>query len=259
MTATIDLFRSLAKTLDAVVIKVDKDLPMAEDIHPAIHRVGEYAADMVRLPAALAKLEARKVSVEASVPAREKSVRAARHAVVTLEAKLKKLGERIVRNRSVLTDEDEAPVAQTSAPIDGLALPTRKEIIEGLRKEFLAAEDEIAKARDTLKRAEAFRKGIATRAANLATEIEAARKAVVDHAGRLEETVKILRKTITHLTNRQEKRDRKREAHAAIPVTVADEAPKAPTDEDIRKKAESMGLAINGPEDLEAARQLFLN
>ena len=259
MTALIDLFRSLSTALDQLVVKVDADLPLADDIHPAIRKVGDYAADMVRLPVELADLEARLASVRSSVPARDKAVRAARHAVVTTEAALKKLQDRIDYNRSVLTDDDLKPAPKPTSSPFGAFVPSRLDIIEGLRKEILATEDKLAKARDVLKRAEAFRKGVDTRAANLAKKIDDARKAVADHAARLEETVKLLRKTIAHLQNRQTKRDRKREAKTAIPVTVVEDVPRGPSDEDIRKMAESMGLPIETSDDLEAARQLFFN
>lgn len=211
MNATIDLFRSLSSTLDDLIPKLDQDLPLAEDIHPAIRKAGEYAADIVRLPAALAKLEAQKASAESSVPARDEAVRQAKHAVRMLETKLKKLGESIDRNRAVLTEDDLKPAPKATHPFLDAFVPSRVDIIESLRKEILAKEDELAKAKETLKRAEAFRKGVDTRLANLARDIVAAKQAVVDHAGRLEETVRVLRKTITHLRNRQEKRDRKRE------------------------------------------------
>ena len=262
MTAPIDLFRTLSTTLDDLVRKVDPELPLAEDIHPALRRIGEYAADMLRLPAALAKFEAQKASAEASLPARDEAIRQAKHPVRMLEAKLKKLGESIDRNRAALTDEDEAPVKASPSPIAGLVLPTRKDIIEGLRKDILAAEDELAKARDTLKKAEQTRKGFVTRAANLAKRIDETKRAITEHDGRLEETVKLLRKTIARLKNRQANHDRKRALRAQAIETVdrtADEGPKGPTDEDIRKMAASEGLTIDGPDDLEAARQLFFN
>jgi len=257
---TIDLFRSLSATLDQLILKVDADLPQAEDIHPAIAAAGKYLADHAALPVALAKLEAQKAAADASVPAREKSVRTANHAVTMLEAKLKKLGERIDHHLNAQSDADDAPVTTTFV-LGGKPLPTRREIIEGLRKEIAGVEQEIVAAKAKVKKAEANRKGAVTRAANLAEEIVVARWAIVDHAGRVEDAVKALRKTITHLRNRQEKRDAKR-APAAAPVKVeeaADETPKGPTDEDIRKMAASQGLSIDCPDDLEAARQLFLN
>lgn len=259
---TIELFRSLSDTLDQLVLKVDRDLPLADDIHPAIHKVGEYAADMVRLPATLAKLEAQKASVDASLPAREDAIRKAKHTVTVLETKLRKLGESIDRNRAAAANEAPAPAIKPAPAVLGLKLPaSRQEIVEGLHKEYLAVDDELNTARDTVKKAEQTRKGFITRAANLAKQIDATKKAVVDHAGRLEETIKVLRKTINHLRNRQEKRDTKRAAKTET-VTVdetPDEAPKGPTDEDIRKMAASQGLPIDCPADLEAARQLFLN
>ena len=267
MTALIDLFRNLASILDALVIKVDGDLPLAEDIHPAIRKVGEYAADMLRLPGELAALEAVLASVQASVPARDAAVRKARHEAATLEAKLKKLRERIDYNRSVLTPEDEKPVTRSASPVPGLALKSRVDIIEDLRTEIIAEEEKLAAAHAVLKRAEAFRKGVGTRMTNLAGKIGAARKAISDHEGRLEETVKLLRKTIARLKARQEKRDRKRSAAgnvAGAVIQIVDAcpqpaAPNAPTDEDIRTMAASYGLDIESPDDLEAARQLFLN
>lgn len=263
MTALIDLFRTLSNTLNDVVRKVDAELPLAEDIHPAIRRIGEYAAGLVRLPAELAKARALKASADASIPVREEAVRKSKHPVTMLEAKLKKLGESIDRNRRAASNEPSAPVA-ASAPI-GLAanLPaTRQEIIEGLHKEYLAVEAELAKARAAAKKAESNRKGAVTRASNLAFEVLVAEWAIVDHDGRLEETVKLLRKTIAHLQNRQAKHDRKRALRAPTIETVdqtADEGPKGPTDEDIRVMAEAQGLPIDGPDDIEAARQLFFN
>src|SRR5688572_31137100 len=263
MTAPIDLFRTLSNTLDDLVRKVDPELPLAEDIHPAIRRIGEYAAGLVRLPVELAKARALKASADASIPAREEAVRKAKHPVTMLEAKLKKLGESIDRNRVAASNERPAPVT-TSAPLRLAAnLPaTRQEIVDGLEAELLAAKDELAKARAAAKKAESNRKGAVTRAANLAFEVLAAEWAIVDHDGRLEETVKLLRKTIAHLQNRQAKRDRKRALHAPAIETVdktADEGPKGPTDEDIRKMAASEGLSIDTDDDLTAARQLFLN
>lgn len=263
MTAPIELFRTLSNTLDDLVRKVDPELPLAEDIHPAIRRIGEYAAGLVRLPAELAKVRALKVSADAVIPAREESVRKAKHPVTMLEAKLKKLGESIDRNRSAASNEAPPPAAGTVPTVLGLKLPaSRQEIVEGLHKEYLAVEDELAKARAAAKKAESNRKGAVTRASNLAFEVLVAEWAIVDHDGRLEETVKLLRKTIAHLQNRQAKRDRKRALNAPAIETVdrtADEAPKGPTDEDIRKMAASEGLTIDGPADLEAARQLFFN
>ena len=263
MTAPIDLFRTLSNTLDDLVRKVDPELPLAEDIHPAIRRISEYAAGLVRLPAELAKARALKASADAVLPAREESVRKAKHPVTMLEAKLKKLTESIDRNRLAASNEQPAPVAVT-VPISLAAkLPaTRQEIVEGLHAEKLAAEADLAKARAAAKKAESNRKGAVTRAANLAFEVLAAEWAIVDHDGRLEETVKLLRKTIAHLQNRQAKRDRKRAAHAPAIETVdatVDQDPKGPTDEDIRKMAASEGLTIDGPDDIEAARQLFFN
>lgn len=261
MTAPIDLFRSLSKNLDETIQKVDHDLPLAEDIHTAIREIGTYAADMLRLPAALAKLEAQSVSIEASVPAREKAVRRAKNAVDMLAAKLKKLGERIDRNRNALTEDDLKPAVRSADPLLDAFVPTRLDIIEGIRKEMIAAEDELAAARTSLKRAEAFRKGVDTRKANLATEIDAAKKALADHGNRLEEIVRILRKTVAHLKNRQEKRDRKRQIRTVTtvvaPENVAIGALKAPSDDDVRKLAEAHGLSLDGPEDLEVARQLL--
>ena len=262
MTAPIDLFRTLSNTLDDLVRKVDPELPLAEDIHPAIRRIGEYAAGLVRLPVELAKARALKASADASIPAREEAVRKAKHPVTMLEAKLKKLGESIDRNR--VAASNEAPTASGTAPtVLGLKLPgSRQEIVESLHKEYLSVEDDLNKARAAAKKAESNRKGAVTRAANLAFEVLAAEWAIVDHDGRLEETVKLLRKTIAHLQNRQAKRDRKRALHAPAIETVdktADEGPKGPTDEDIRKMAASEGLSIDTDDDLTAARQLFLN
>src|SRR5688572_17602038 len=262
MTAPIDLFRTLSNTLDDLVRKVDPELPLAEDIHPAIRRIGEYGAGLVRLPVELAKARALKASADASIPAREETVRKAKHPVTMLEAKLKKLGESIDRNR--VAASNEAPTASGTAPtVLGLKLPgSRQEIVENLHKEYLSVEDELAKARAAAKKAESNRKGAVTRAANLAFEVLAAEWAIVDHDGRLEETVKLLRKTIAHLQNRQAKRDRKRALHAPTIETVdktADEGPKGPTDEDIRKMAASEGLSIDTDDDLTAARQLFFN
>ncbi|MEK7546089.1 MAG: hypothetical protein AAB554_03360, partial [Patescibacteria group bacterium] len=244
-------------TLDDVVLKVDKDLPLAEDIHPAIHKVGEYAADMVRLPAALAKLEAQKASAEASVPARDKAVRQARHAVAMLAAKLKKLGESIDRNRLAASNEDTKTVSRTAAYLVPNLPASRQDIVDSLRKEMLAAEDDLAKAKAAAKKAESNRKGVATRAANLTKKIGEARKAVTDHEKRLEETIKLLRKTVNHLRNRQEKRDNKRKACAHKAPPAVEESSKGPTDDDIRWMAEVHGLTIECPADLEAARQLF--
>lgn len=268
MPATIDMFRSLSKILDDVVLKVDGDLPMAEDIHPAVAKVGVYLADLVRLPAALAKLEAQKVSVSAGIPARDKAVRKARHAVTMLDAKLKKLGESIDHHRAALSDADEETAAPKTSPvIAGLALPSRKDRIEELRVQILAAEDERGKAVEALKRAEAFRKGVDTRLGNLETAIAAAKKAVADHAARLDEIVRTLRKTINHLRNRQANRDRKRSACGTVSVTVPGSGnadvrmdaltEREPTDEDIRRMCEEAGMPIDGPEDIAAARQLF--
>jgi len=271
MTARIDLFRTLSNTLDDVVRRVDEDLPTAEDIHPAIAKIGAYAAEQVSLPVALAKLEAQKASAEASVPARDKAVRQARHAVVTLEAKLKKLGESIDRNRAAAATEEPAP--KVAATGFAATLPaTRLDLVERLLKEFLAAEEGLAKAQGALKRMEALRKGVDTRTANLTKKIAATVRAIAEHDGRLEETFKILRKTISHLKNRQQKRDRRRKQKTSTvpgfenpdgsPIEFVDvelKARKAPTDEDILKMAESAGIAIDGPDDLETARQLFLN
>ncbi|HTK60667.1 MAG TPA: hypothetical protein VL283_05705, partial [Candidatus Baltobacteraceae bacterium] len=257
---TIDLLRSLSSALDALVLEVDSDLPLAGDIHPAIHDVGEYLADLVRLPAELSKLEAKKASAEASLAARETSVRRANHAVRMAEDKLKKLGERIDHHLEAQS-ADVAPAAKPSV-IPGLVLQTRQEIIEGLRKEILAAEDALATARGAAKKAESIRKGVVTRITNLAKKIEAAKEAVTDHSGRLEKTIRVLRKTINHLRNRQEKRDAKKRASEPVIETVetpSDTTPKGPNDEDIRKLAASHGLPIDCPADLEAARQLFLN
>ncbi len=269
MPATIDMFRSLAKILDDVVLKVDADLPAADDIHPAVAKIGIYLADLVRLPAAVAKLEAQKATAAAGIPTRDKAVRKARHAVTMIDAKLKKLGESIDHHRAALSDADDEPVPTSSKVVAGLALPTRKDRIEELRVQILAAEEERGKAQEALKRAEAFRKGVDTRLGNLDAAIAEAKKAVADHAARLDETVRLLRKTINHLRNRQANRDRKRAACGTVSVTVpgADDAdgPLAalagagpgPTDEDIRKMCEEAGLPIDGPEDIAAARQLF--
>ncbi len=259
MTANLELFRSLSKTLDEVVLKVDGDLPGAEDIHPAIAKIGAYAADLIDLPVRLAKAKAKKASAEASVPVREKAVRQARHAVTMLEAKLKKLGERIDHNLYALSSEGDAP-APAPASVLGIKLPTRQEIVEELRKEIASAEDELAAAAAKAKKSESLLKGARTRAVNAADEVAAAEKAIADHAARLEETIKLLRKTTAHLRNRQEKRDRKRQGHAETVELVPEPAAvtAAPSDEDILAQAKACGLDIECPEDLAAARSLFI-
>jgi len=263
MTALIEKFHSLSKILDDVVRDVDQDLALADDIHPAIRRIGEYAAAVARLPVELAKLKAKKASAEASIPTREESVRKAKHALGVIESKLKKLNEGLDRNLNAASEEKPSSVAVTVPTGLAADLPaSRQQYVEKYRADILAAEGELAKARDTLKRAEAFRKGVDTRVANLAWEILVAGWAIVDHEGRLEETIKVLRKTINHLRNRQEKRDRKRAPQATAIETVdqtAAEAPKGPTDEDIRKMAAAEGLTLESPDDFVAARQLFLN
>jgi DNA repair exonuclease SbcCD ATPase subunit len=261
---TIALFRSLSAVLDALILEVDADLPLADDIHRAVRKVGEYMADLVRLPVALAKLEAHKTSIDASIPAREKAARKANGPILLAEGKLKKLNESLARNLAADKDDDSVPVVSVvPAAFEGIVLPTRKELIERLRADVSVAETELAAARAKAKKAESNRKGAVTRSANLAKEIDAAKKAIVDHAGRVDETIKVLRKTINHLRNRQEKRVAKRteRSAAAIPVETAsaDESPKGPSDEDIRKMAESEGLSIECPDDLKAARQLFFN
>lgn len=259
-----NLFHTLTETLDTLVRSVDEDLPLAEDIHPAIHAVGEYLADELHLPKSLSSLEAKLASAEKSLPAREKDVRRAKHDVTMLETKLKKLRERIDYNRNVLSEEDEKPAAAAPVSLPGLALRSRADIIENLRKEILAAEETLAAAAAKVKKAEANRKGAATRVANLKAEIAKAKKALADHAGRFEETVKILRKTIQHLRNRQAHRDRKREAKASPAATVEetdDEKTEAVSDPyaNVRKLAEIHGIAIHGAEDLETARAMFAN
>lgn len=262
-----ELLRKLSDVLDETVRAVDADLAMADDIHPAVAKIGGYLAEKARLPAALARLEAQKASAASGIPARDEAVRLSRHSVRTLEDKVRKLGEKIDRNRAALTKDDAETVEPACVPqaLKGLRLPTRTEIIEEARLEMIAAEDGLKAARATLKRAQAFRTGVDTRIANLDREIADVRKAVADHEGRLEETLKLLRKTIAHLRNRQEKRDRKRGARRTSPDVAGTPdgfvdlrlPPCGPSDEEVRRMCEEAGIPIDGPDDLAAARSLF--
>lgn len=270
---TTDLFRSLRETLSKTLTEVDIDLTTAEDIQTNLELIDAFADGAENLPVTCAKLEAKKASIEATLPDHEAAVTKAKHAVTLIEAKLKKLCQSLERNRAALADEKPASTREVQA-LSGLNLPvSRQAYVDELLAEIAAAEAELVQARGEAKKAKLRRGGIVGCVASLDKRIVETRKAVVANAAHHGEVIKVLRKTISHLRNRQEKRDRKR---AQKTVTVPgfenadgspiefvdvrlDPLPKcAPTDEDIRKLAESHGLHINGPEDLEAARQLFL-
>lgn len=264
MTATIDQFRALVKTLDETAAACDVELMGREDIGGPMKEIAAYLRAFSDLPAAISKLEAEKARVEARLPGRVAAAKAARHQIATLETGLGKLRIALAHNEEAAASEGTVNVTVTSPLAAGFPV-SRQARVEELRSEIGAVEAEMAGKREALKKAERALKADQTRQRNLAAGIAGIECELGAHSARLTEVAKLVRKTTHYLKNRQEKRDRNRAVKAVkqAPIEVVEATPvetkAAVTDEDIRKMAEMENFPINGPEDLEFARQYFRN
>jgi len=228
-------FLDALKSLDATVARIDHDLVGAADIRESLQTLVSFKLEHDDLPGTFADLLAEKAKVDARVPRREQEARKAKHGVLTIETKLKKLGESLDHNVSNLAATPEADPSATAQAF-GLKLPaTRRERIEQLKLEIAEVEASLAEPKALHKKAAALYKSDVTRAKNLGQKIAQNRK-------RLPEMAKLARKTAEHLKNRQEHRDRKAAERLAKQASAAEtpvvEAVAAVTDEDLRRKAE---------------------
>lgn len=235
-------FLDALKSLDATVARIDHDLVGAADIRESLQTLVSFKLEHDDLPGTFADLLAEKAKVDARVPRREQEARKAKHGVLTIETKLKKLGESLDHNVSNLAATPEADPSATAQAF-GLKLPaTRRERIEQLKLEIAEVEASLAEPKALHKKAAALYKSDVTRAKNLGQKIAETGKLIEQNRKRLPEMAKLARKTAEHLKNRQEHRDRKAAERLAKQAPVAEtpvvEAVAAVTDEDLRRKAE---------------------
>ena len=238
-------FLVMLNILKAVTEKVAPELLDLADIRDALGRIEAYRRELESQPAEYAKLVNEKHRVEQRLPSREAGVKPPRHAARQLEEKLKKLRQSLEHNLESLAACPEPETTVSTAATFGIQLPaSRKERVAQLETEIAEVEKQVAEAVASGKKAEALLKSDKTRLATLEKKIEEAQARHDANIARLPEMNKLAKKTADHLKNRQAHRDRRaaeRMAKQPPPAEApADEAPKAPTDEELRRKAERM-------------------
>lgn len=259
MPVSKEQFRKLCDMLDKFVLDAG-DIARADDIHPAIRAIGAYVADGAALPRRLAELKAMRPQADERVAEKTEAVRQAAHPVTMAADKLRRLNGTLAHNAKLAEQEmePELPAKPAAAYAIGLDLPvSRRQRVAQLADEIAAAEAEAKDAKRKLKNAKDALRRAKDRSEEIRVETESVERSLADHGARIGEMGRLLCKTLSHLSNRICDRERKRARKLAAAQAVAPEAPKAPTDEDIRALAESNGLPVVTADDLEAARQLF--